>query len=261
MKGLILFALMTAFISWQTVFVYAFFVSTFSQTQHQARRHQVKLESRRSQQHLTDDEAVASTNKRWAEHALLFSSWTDGVVSNNHAQTFLKYALMRKMLSDKIHRHENEIKLSAEFSPCNGPDVNALNSLETVDTLVDCGKMLLGDDSILSDENVINKWSNKVLQYLHSETDVPLSLRILYIPTAMYALNPSSSNTPGKQRQRARADGKKRRDLVTNLIDTLFNENDTGETPLNICAITLDLDDGSLKQPVGFLEHESIPKV
>jgi hypothetical protein len=65
----------------------------------------------------------------------------------------------------------------------------------------------------------------------------------------------------GKRRQRARADGKKRRDLVTNLIDTLFNENDTGETPLNTCAITLDLDDGSLKQPVGFLEHESIPKV
>lgn len=111
------------------------------------------------------------------------------------------------------------------------------------------------------------------------DDDAMLNVRILYIPTASYALNPQSSNTPGKQRQRARADGKKRRTQLLKLLEDLLssnhdnNENNSGsdggdggggESPdengsdprlrrrrINLLSTTLDLDDGSLKQPVG----------
>ena len=40
----------------------------------------------------------------------------------------------------------------------------------------------------------------------------------------MYALRPDSDNTPGKQRQRARADGKKRRTAIINQLQELFED-------------------------------------
>jgi peptidase E len=84
-----------------------------------------------------------------------------------------------------------------------------------------------------------------------SADDAPIiNLKLLYIPTAMYALRSDSQNTPGKQRQRARADGKKRRDqLVSFLQTTLDEELNIGSNKTCISTITLDLDDGSIKQP------------
>lgn len=212
---------------------------------------------------LAEDAGVAISADGWATHALLFSSWTDGVAANVDAQMLLKYSILRKMLSDKIDRHEVEVKQSVEFSPCNGPDINALNNLELVDRLIHQGKSLLGNDGIISsDDNAFSVWTDEVLQYLKSESSGSVELRFLYIPTAMYALNPNSSNTPGKQRQRARADGKKKRDQVTKMLDEMFNESGMNKSKqLNTCAITLDFDDGSLKQPVGFLDQNKIPEV
>lgn len=204
-----------------------------------------------------DAEAVA-TAQGVATNALLFSSWTDGVAANKDAAAFLKYSILRKMLNDKSTVHEDEVKSSAEFSPCNGPDINALNNLEVADELIIKGNNLLDDDGIICDEGAFISWSGEVLSYLLSQTHDVLDLKFLYIPTAMYALNPQSSNTPGKQRQRARADGKKRRDQVAKFLEGLFNYN---SPVINVCCITLDLDDGSLKQSVGFNNEDAIPKV
>ena len=79
-------------------------------------------------------------------------------------------------------------------------------------------------------------------------------MRLLYIPTAMYAPRIDSENSLGKQRQRARADGKKRRTQIIQLIQQLVGVNANA-----VSAVTFDLDDGSIKQPEGFLSNESIP--
>jgi len=88
-----------------------------------------------------------------------------------------------------------------------------------------------------------------------------MELKVLYIPTAMYAIRADSENTPGKQRQRARADGKKKRDQVVQYIQEMFSASPVGEN-LNILAVTLDLDDGSIKQPTstGSADSKSFPK-
>jgi hypothetical protein len=168
------------------------------------------------------------------------------------------------MLSDELPRREAELKSSAEFSPCCGPDIEALDRLEGVDGWIRRGRRLLeepGLESLGGDEFTL--WSEEVLEYLRRDADKSdsMELRLLFIPTAMYALDPQSSNTPGKQRQRARADGKKRRDQVSNLLRESFDGVDAESSKMNLCAITLDLDDGSLKQPVGFRDSGGIPEV
>jgi ribosomal protein L28 len=237
----------------------SYIVSPFSQ-KYRSRGLNIELGAG-SSPHLTEDLKMTSSTNHWATYALLFSSWTDGVAASNDAQAFLKYSLLRKMLSDKIYRHESEVTNSVRFSPCNGPDVNALNNLEKVDELIERGQSLLGDTDIICDDGTFNSWSVEVMNYLAAESNGLLEFRFLYIPTAMYALDPQSSNTPGKQRQRARADGKKRRDQVANLLSELFVSDGARKAKVNVCAITLDLDDGSLKQPIGFLDQASIPKV
>jgi hypothetical protein len=82
----------------------------------------------------------------------------------------------------------------------------------------------------------------KLLLQKHNPSN-NLELRVLYIPTALYALRKDSTNTPGKQRQRARADGKQRRNELVQLLTNLL-----GDT-VSISAVTLDWDDGSVKQP------------
>ncbi|KAL3915193.1 MAG: hypothetical protein SGARI_008237, partial [Bacillariaceae sp.] len=76
-----------------------------------------------------------------------------------------------------------------------------------------------------------------------SKNDQPLELRVVYIPTALYALRKDSNRTPGKQRQRARADGKKRRNAIVGMLAGLLGEH------VGVAAVTLDFDDGSVKQP------------
>jgi Peptidase family S51 len=67
------------------------------------------------------------------------------------------------------------------------------------------------------------------------------SLRFLYIPTAMYAYRRDSTSSPGIQRQRARADARKRRNVIAESLRRLIPRN----VPMSI--VTYDLDDGSLR--------------
>ena len=79
--------------------------------------------------------------------------------------------------------------------------------------------------------------------------DNHLEVRLVYIPTAMYALRPESSSTPGKQRQRARADGKQRRNAIVQLLGQELEKVLPRHVVGSIRAVTLDLEDGSVKQP------------
>jgi hypothetical protein len=85
----------------------------------------------------------------------------------------------------------------------------------------------------------------EILSLLVKGTVAPLEIRLLYIPTAMYAIRKDSTNSPGTQRQRARADGKKRRNEIVNLISNQLPDK------VLIRVVTLDLDDTSIKQPEG----------
>jgi len=196
------------------------------------------------------------------------------------------------------------VRSSVEFSPCNGPNIESLGGLEDVDRLRERGRRFVAEDFVGVDADddgrgrgAVDSWADDALRHLllllsddatttetatpttrgktedDDDDDAVLNVRILYIPTASYALNPQSSNTPGKQRQRARADGKKRRTQLLNLLEDLLsskddeNENNSGTDGLspdengsdprrrrrriNLLSTTLDLDDGSLKQPVG----------
>jgi hypothetical protein len=189
-----------------------------------------------------------SSTSRWATNALLFSSWTDGIVPNPAAKSFLRYSIVKKLLQDHVAEKEVRLETSVKFSPCNGPNVDALNNLETADKLSERGKQFTFETCDAAVTNEIDSWAKEALHYISKENG-DVTVKLLYIPTAMYAINPQSLNTPGKQRQRARADGKKRRTQVLNLLETLLSV-DCSENS-SIQTITLDLDDDSLKQPEG----------
>ncbi|KAL9191251.1 hypothetical protein ACHAXT_000957 [Thalassiosira profunda] len=201
----------------------------------------------------------APSDARWASHALLFSSLTDGVAANDGAQSFLRYSLADALLREHISQTEDALESSVKFSPCNGPDVEELNSLESVDQLHHRGLQFSLED--FENKQQVDSWAKDALQQLASDANCNnCSVRVLYIPTAMYALNPHSQNTPGKQRQRARADGKKRRTQLLALLDELLSsEDDDALLQYNLLATTLDLDDGSLKQPVGSEDASLFP--
>ena len=149
---------------------------------------------------------------------LFLSSFSDGLLPNLDAQAWLRRHLVRSILRDEQRSVEKALADSAVQSPCCGPDVDTLSALEAIDEAME------------------------QLSCLPTEA----TLRLLYIPTAMYALRPDSDNTPGKQRQRARADGKKRRNAIVQLLQELL----PGTT---VETVTLDLDDGSLKQGEGVI--------
>lgn len=130
---------------------------------------------------------------------------------------------------------EQQVEESALVSSCCGPtDIDSLNEL--LDGGNEDNKSW--QDSLASLINVLQEGSE-------------LELRFLYIPTAMYALRQDSNNSAGKQRQRARADGKKRRNEVANLL--------TEKLGINVLSITLDFDDGSIKQPEGSEDASKFP--
>ena len=196
---------------------------------------QTVLSSIRSSSGVEDE---SSGHQRWLNCGLLLSSWTDGVVNNPEAKAFLKKGLVCSLLADLQRNAEASVESSVLQSPCCGPDTEALQNMESVDATL---------ARIQKDPNAIQEW----LEHLNHN----LNLRVLYIPTAMYALRADSTNTPGKQRQRARADGKKRRAQVVECIQGMFPEN------VNVITITLDLDDGSVKQPEGSDNASDFPKV
>jgi hypothetical protein len=166
------------------------------------------------------------------------SSFTDSLMVSDEAQDFLRKSLTRSILSKEIARLEKDVKKSVLKSPCNGPDPEAWRAMERVD-----------DATVKASFDNVIEW-----KLLTESMDAPV-LRFLYIPTALYAVNPESSRSAGRQRQTARADGKKRRGQVAQLVSSLFDE----RIPLHVC--TLDLDDGSVKQPEGSEASEDFPEV
>lgn len=176
----------------------------------------------------TDNDAPPPS---WFNCGLLISSWTDGVANNPQALQFLKKSLACSLLSALQHDIENAVETSVIQSPCCGPDTDKLSKMETVDEIL---------------ATIQNDTTANVDDLLQQLSGVPMNIRVLYIPTAMYALRADSNNTPGKQRQRARADGKKRRTQVVRTIQKLFPKH-----AVSVSTVTLDLDDGSVKQPEG----------
>ena len=189
--------------------------------------------------------------RQWAKHALLISSFTDGVVGSPDAKSFLKLGLAKSLAAEQSRIKEDQVRESALFSPCAGPSIDLLNDLEGADSAVSSlsKKMEVSEMSERADETL-----KQICTGGNDEGSDPMYCRILYIPTAMYALNPDSKNTPGKQRQRARADGKKRRSLVVTHVQDML-----GDT-VDVLACTLDFDDGSIKQPVGSENAALFPK-
>jgi hypothetical protein len=173
---------------------------------------------------------------------VLASKFSDGIVSNPDVKDFLMRGLVKSWLAEKQTKAENVIKESVIVSPCNGPDVSALSSLE------------LADERLATLQKDPSQWSD-IAQALWMEDEKELELRFVYIPTALYALRADSENTPGKQRQRARADGKQRRNAIVDLLKEQLNDT------ISILAVTLDFDDGSVKQPEGSDDKRRFPKV
>ena len=213
----------------------------------------------------SSDNAADTSTSSWAKRALLISSFSDGVVNSPPAKAFLKFSIATALATEQSLRVEEMVRESVLFSPCAGPSIDLLNSLEDVDTAA----ASLSSSSILEAEpdtpinlsemerradDVLCQLSNHTSSDKDTKNEPTNCCRILYIPTAMYALNPESKNTPGKQRQRARADGKKRRNLVVKTIEDLLGDHVT------VLACTLDFDDGSIKQPVGSDDGSLFPK-
>ena len=171
----------------------------------------------------------------------LFSSFSDGLAKNAAARSQLQRGLVRVLLRDWQQAAETALSRSVRASPCNGPNIEALGRLEGVDRALDELEQLEHSPS----EQQSTGDSAGRPGITTAAAAVP-ELRLLYIPTALYALRPESSSTPGKQRQRARADGKQRRDALVRLL----HEELLPIQHLPIAAVTLDLDDGSVKQPV-----------
>ena len=205
--------------------------------------------------------ALSATNDTppLARHALLISSFSDGVVESPPAKAFLKLGLAKALTSERSRKVEGQVRESVLFSPCAGPSIDLLNTLEDMDNAI-ASLSPPGDEESATpmDASEMERRANEILSMLSkaaasSDKDDEYC-RILYVPTAMYALNPESKNTPGKQRQRARADGKKRRNLVVKTIEDLLGEQ------FAVLACTLDFDDGSIKQPVGSDDGSLFPK-
>lgn len=198
----------------------------------------------------------------WARHALLISSFGEGVVDSPSAKAFLKLGLTKALASERSRKVEGQVRESVLFSPCAGPSIDLLNSLEDIDSAVASlapSAPNTSETTAPMDLAEMERRANDLLSMLSKpgpsdQDDEPTICKILYIPTAMYALNPESKNTPGKQRQRARADGKKRRNLVVKAVEDLLGEH------ITVLACTLDFDDGSVKQPAGSDDDSLFPK-
>jgi hypothetical protein len=193
-----------------------------------------------------DDDDDTPPQQRWLDKGLLLSSFTDGLETNPEAQDWLCDALIENLWKERQQSMEISLSKSNEFSPCNGPDIALFEKLEDTDKKVK--ELYPNDDEETSTAVKCTSSWRQSLKWLVQprEKDDPLELRLVYVPTALYALRRDSNNTPGKQRQRARADGKKRRDAVVRMLaDRLLGR----DGDVTIASVTLDLDDGSIKQP------------
>lgn len=171
---------------------------------------------------------------------MLISSFTDGMTEST--SNFFKYSLASVLVMESIQQTQVGIEENVMFSPCNGPDIDLLGKLEN------------GDELLIDDGSSREDKTDKMMKFLQKGQE-SRDIRVLYIPTAMYALRADSSNTPGKQRQRARADGKKRRNQLVGHIEQMLGNTEK----FNILAATLDFDDGTIKQPTGSDDKSKFP--
>jgi hypothetical protein len=237
---------------------------------------------------LSSSSSSSSLSSYCLDKGLLLSSFNDGLKSNPYAIDWLMNALVETLFKEEQQHTQLALKKSNIFSPCNGPDPVILEQLENIDRVV-VGQQGMCQNDINNDEdddedddddddnnNISIFWRKNLELLCQMKTPKqPIDLRILYIPTAMYALRPGSTSTLGKQRGRNRADGKKRRtDIIRLLADQLDNNDDNNnnnnrndddgneenerkgikqqqqqQQVYNIRTITLDFDDGSVKQP------------
>lgn len=199
------------------------------------------------------------SSQAWLDKGLLLSSFTDGLASNPSATDWLMNALVEALWKEEREETELALKESNLASPCNGPDPVLLGQLEDTDDVVE------------GMANSSEEWKTKLESLCEAKRArmvgaTAIDLRVLYIPTAMYALRPGSTSKPGKQRGRNRADGKKRRNdilrfLAGNLEDVVGS--DCGKPDITVQTVTMDFDDASVKQPeevvVGSSNSDSTP--
>ena len=184
--------------------------------------------------------------EQWLDHGLLLSSFSDGLLPNRPAIDFLMRGLVKGLWKERLRQAETDVAESAIQSPCCGPDSEALLKMESADKVL--GGLAEGSYDWREALESLKKIDNV-------SEDKPLELRFLYIPTALYALRKDSANSPGKQRQRARADGKKRRTQIAQLLSSELG------VSTQVLTATLDLDDGSIKQPEGSDDSSKFPVV
>ena len=200
--------------------------------------------------------ATASSNPSsppFARHGLLISSFSDGVLASPPALSYLRLGLARSLAADLARRSEGGVRSSALHSPCNGPDVDALGRLEGADAAAAAAAAAAAEGGTAGDRDQAAGMALRAV--LDAEAGAGGAARprcrVLYVPTAMYALRADSSSSKGKQRQRARADGKKRRNQVVAAVEGLLRGGEGEACPFDVLACTLDLDDSSIKQPAG----------
>jgi hypothetical protein len=179
-------------------------------------------------------------DKPWLNIGMLVSSFSDGIKPSEQAQDFLMRGLVKALWMERQKKAEKNVEESVVQSPCCGPDVSALDTMDDVDA------------ALSNLEEQPGSWEALMESVGDGET---LELRFLYIPTAMYALRKDSNNAPGKQRQRARADGKSRRNEIVKVIEDKLGEN------ASVLAATLDFDDGSIKHLEGSDDRSRFPGV
>eukprot|EP00980_Cylindrotheca_fusiformis_P002727 scaffold629_cov140-Cylindrotheca_fusiformis.AAC.4 len=203
-----------------------------------------------------DDETTTDNKKQgcFLNWGLLLSSFSDGLVPNEKAQNFLMNGLVQTLWRDRKYTIEQRVEQSALVSSCCGPtDINSLNEMLDATTTEETEEKELSWQESL--KALMSLQSEQEEEESSSLSSLSMELRLVYIPTAMYALRKDSNNTPGKQRQRARADGKKRRNEIVQLLkEKVF----VGQK-VNILSVTLDFDDGSIKQPEGSKDRSKFP--
>ena len=194
-------------------------------------------------------ESSSLSQQTWLNKGLLLSSFTDGLKTNPPALDWLMNALVETLWSEEQETTQAALKESNLASPCNGPDPVLLGQLEDTDSAVEGMQQQSSSD-----------WKKQLAQLCETKRartgeNQAIDLRVLYIPTAMYALRPGSTSTPGKQRGRNRADGKKRRNEILRMLegqlqDFLDNSDANSKDSLfTVRTVTMDFDDASVKQP------------
>ena len=203
------------------------------------------------------DEAASRRRSSCLACGLLFSSFSDGLKPTVQAHVVLQQGLLQSLLRQGQVQVEREIAQSATQSPCCGPtNLDAVQHLEQLDQAMQQLWSCSTVSSSVPRETAESIWKallNKDMGNDDSHARLP-SIRIVYIPTALYALRPDSTSTPGKQRQRARYDAKERRQALVQFLEPLVTdllplESASAPATLQLELVTVDLSDNSVKLP------------